>query len=104
MSPGPLSAGILSPVRAASFIAAFPSIIMPSTGMFSPGRTTKMSPVLRISIGTFFSLPDSASRITAVFGVSCIKPFIASEVLPFEWASSIFPTVIRVKIIAVLSK
>ena len=44
------------------------------------------------------------SRLSAVFGASFIKPFKASVVRPFDLASSIFPTVIRVKIIAADSK
>ena len=43
-SPAPLSTGMLSPVRADSFTALWPYRTTPSTGMFSPGRTTKMSP------------------------------------------------------------
>jgi hypothetical protein len=35
---------MLSPVRADSFTALLPSITTPSTGMLSPGFTTKMSP------------------------------------------------------------
>ena len=44
MSPASLSTGILSPVSADSLTAVVPSRITPSTGIFSPGRTTKMSP------------------------------------------------------------
>ena len=43
-SPTFLSTGMLSPVNAASFTALEPSSTLPSTGIFSPGRTTKMSP------------------------------------------------------------
>ena len=43
-SPGFLSTGMLSPVRADSLTALMPSSTMPSTGIFSPGRTTKISP------------------------------------------------------------
>ena len=44
-SPASLSTGMLSPVSAASLTALLPSITRPSTGMFSPGRTTKISPL-----------------------------------------------------------
>ena len=44
VSPAFLSTGILSPVSADSFTALEPSRIIPSTGIFSPGRTTKTSP------------------------------------------------------------
>ena len=46
VSPAALSTGMLSPVRAASFTALTPSMTTPSTGMFSPGRTTNISPIL----------------------------------------------------------
>ena len=42
--------------------------------------------------------------MTAVFGASFIRPFNASVVFPFERASNILPTVIRVRIIAADSK
>ena len=101
-SPGFLSTGILSPVSADSLTALLPSSTMPSTGIFSPGRTTKMSPFLTWSMDTSTSSPSRT--ITAVFGASFISPLSASVVFPLEWASSIFPTVIRVRIIAADSK
>ena len=51
-SPSALSTGMLSPVRADSFTALCPSSTTPSTGMFSPGRTTKTSPCLTCAMGT----------------------------------------------------
>jgi len=36
---------MLSPVRADSFTALLPLIMIPSTGMLSPGLTTKISPL-----------------------------------------------------------
>ena len=107
LSPGSLSTGMLSPVRAASFTALPPEITTPSTGMLPPGRTTKISPFLTCPTGTAFSISlPSAPFLTTVasFGESCISPFRASVVLPFEIDSSIFPTVMRVRIIAALSK
>ncbi len=101
-SPGFLSTGILSPVKADSFIAVFPSRITPSTGIFSPGRTIKISPTQTSSISTSTSFPSR--RRVAVFGESFIKLFKASVVFPLEIDSKSFPTVIRVKIIAALSK
>ena len=101
-SPAALSTGMLSPVRAASFTALEPSRITPSTGMLSPGRTTNTSPFTTWSMGTVASAPF---RMTvAVLGASFIRPFRASVVLPLERASSIFPTVIRVRIMAADSK
>ena len=93
---------MLSPVRALSFTEVIPSVIMPSTGMLSPGLTTKMSPALTFSMGVSTSLPSANS--VAVFGVSFIRPFSASVVLPLDLASRVFPTVIRVTIMAADSK
>ena len=102
LSPSALSTGMLSPVRALSFTALLPSSTMPSTGTFSPGRTTKMSPFCTCSMGTVTSVP-SRSRL-AVLGASFIRLLRASVVLPLERASSILPTVMRVRIMAADSK
>ena len=101
-SPGSLSTGMLSPVSAASLTALLPSSTTPSTGIFSPGRTTKTSPFLTCSTGTSTSCPSLT--ITAVFGESFIRLLSASVVLPLDRASSILPTVIRVRIMAADSK
>ena len=101
-SPSFLSTGMLSPVSAASFTALLPSRMTPSTGIFSPGRTTNTSPFFTCSMATVCSAPFFT--IVAVFGASFISPFNASVVFPFERASSIFPTVISVKIMAADSK
>ena len=101
-SPACLSTGILSPVRAASFTALFPSNTIPSTGMFSPGRTTNISPAHTCSTGTSVSFPSLS--IIALLGDSFIRLFNASVVFPLERASNIFPTVISVRIIAADSK
>ena len=97
-----LSTGILSPVSADSFTALLPSTIIPSTGIFSPGLTTKMSPFFIFSTGTLTVSPFTI--ILAVFGARFIRLFNASVVFPFERASSILPTVISVSIIAADSK
>ena len=102
LSPTALSTGMLSPVRADSLTALVPSTMTPSTGMLSPGRTTNCSPRCICSTGTVTSSPFRSS--TAVFGERFISPFRALVVLPLECASSIFPTVISVKIIAADSK
>ena len=102
LSPGFLSTGIDSPVRAASFTAEFPSIITPSTGMFSPGRTRKISSVRTSDILTSVSIPPLST--TAVCGASFMRLLRASVVLPLDLASSILPTVMRVSIIAADSK
>ena len=102
LSPSPLSTGMLSPVRAASFTALWPSRTTPSTGTFSPGRTTNTSPVWTSSMGTSTSCPSRAT--TAVLGASFIRLRRASVVFPLERASSILPTVMRVNIMAADSK
>ncbi len=111
-SPGALSTGIDSPVRAASLTADEPSRTMPSTGILSPGRTTKISPRRTCSMGTVTSVSSASPaasagflRITvAVFGASFMRDFNASVVRPLDMASSILPTVIRVRIMAADSK
>ena len=91
-----------SAVNESALTALVPSSTTPSTGMLSPGRTTKTSSFCTCSTGTVISCP---SRTTvAVFGASFIRLFSASVVLPFDRASSILPTVISVRIIAADSK
>ena len=50
-SPGPLSTGIDSPVSIDWSRLEAPSVTMPSTGTFSPGRTRTRSPTWTCSIG-----------------------------------------------------
>ena len=102
LSPTCFSTGMLSPVRTDSLTALSPSITIPSTGILSPGLTINRSPTPTSSIGTVFSPPSSI--ITAVFGASFIRAFKASVVLPFDLASRVFPTVIRVSMVAADSK
>ena len=102
LSPSSLSAGIDSPVSADSSIAVRPERISPSTGICSPGFTAKTSPTATSSTDTVFSTPSFKS--TAVLGLRFINPFRALVVLPFEIDSNIFPRVIRVGIIAAVSK
>ena len=93
---------MLSPVRADSFTALLPSSTTPSTGIFSPGRTTNTSPCCTCSMGTVTSAPLRSS--VAVLGARFIRPFRASVVLPLERASNVLPTVIRVRMVAADSK
>ena len=102
VSPMVLSTGILSPVSADSLTALLPSMISPSTGIFSPGLTTNISPFDTCSTGTCFSSPSII--IVAVVAASFIRLLSASVVFPFECASSILPMVISVRIIAADSK
>ena len=101
-SPACLSTGMLSPVRADSSTALMPSTTTPSTGMLSPGFTAKKSPVKTSSTDTSVSTPSTILR--AVLGASFIRLLRASVVLPLDLASSILPTVMRVRIIAADSK
>ena len=97
-SPTALSTGMLSPVSAASLTEESPSSTTPSTGMLSPGRTRNISPFFTCAMGTIFSSP--ATRTVAVWGASFIRERSASVVFPWLRASSFWPTVIRVRIIA----
>ncbi len=54
-SPTFLSTGMDSPVTMDSSRAEYPSMIIPSTGTFSPGLTSRISPTLTSSIGTSIS-------------------------------------------------
>ena len=58
LSPTVLSAGRLSPVRAAVLTEVEPSIISPSSGIFSPGLITIVSPSSTSSGDTVSSFPS----------------------------------------------
>ena len=78
LSPGFLLTGMLSPVIIASSTDVVPSVIIPSTAIFSPGFTTTIFPTFKFSIITSFSTPFS--MIFAFFGCNPISFFIADEV------------------------
>ena len=67
LSPFALFTGLLSPVIKDSSKWAIPSIISPSTAIFSPGLLITISPFFISSKVTCFSSP--LSLITALFGV-----------------------------------
>ena len=91
-----MSTGKLSPVNIASSTELAPFVILPSKGIFSPGRTTIISP---ITIFSTFSFTSSPLRMTfAVFGARLTNAAIAPEVLSLETASKYLPSVISVKI------
>ncbi len=94
--------GILSPVIMDSSTAEFPSTIIPSRGIFSPGLTTIISPTSTFSMGISASIPSLMTL--AVFGCSPISFLMASEVLPLAMASKVLPSSIRVIITADASK
>ena len=102
LSPFSFCTGILSPVMALSSTLVLPSIIIPSTGMLSPGRTITISPTTTSSVSMFSSTPSRSTF--ALFGDKSISFDIASVVLAFEPVSKNFPKVIRVKIMDTDSK
>ncbi len=102
LSPSALSTGMDSPVSADSLIAVCPSRMMPSTGIFSPGFTMKISPTATSSMPTTVFAPSRST--VASLGASFIRLLSASVVRPLDIASSILPTVMSVGIIAADSK
>ena len=102
LSPSALSTGIDSPVRADSSTAVCPSVISPSTGIDSPGFTTKTSPILTSSMEISCCTPSLTT--TAFFGAIFIRFFKASVVLPLERDSRVLPTVMSAGIMAADSK
>ena len=60
-APACLATGRDSPVSKDSSTEELPSSTTPSAGIFSPGRTSTVSPVSMASAGTVISMP---SRIT----------------------------------------
>lgn len=93
-SPATLVTGIGSPVTMDSSTADMPSDTCPSTGSFSPGRTTTTSPATTCSMG---SSTSPSSRMTrAVRGWSPISVRIASPVPALALVSSNRP--IRIKV------
>ncbi len=101
-SPGFFSTGMLSPVRWDSSMLVCPSMMTPSTGTLSPGRTTTRSPTATSSAGMSISTPPRITR--AVFDCSCTSFSMASEVLPRARASSSLPSKITVMSMAADSK
>ncbi len=58
LSPGCFSTGMLSPVSMDSSTEVRPSMTSPSTGIFSPGFTRRISPTSTSSMGISISLPS----------------------------------------------
>ena len=100
--PFDFSTGIDSPVIIDSSTLEYPSTTMPSTGIFCPGLTIIMSPASTSSTGTTTSFPFTST--IAVFACSFISFLIASEVLPFAFASKNFPSRINASSNAATSK
>ena len=100
-SPTLLSTGRLSPVKADSSMAADPSMMRPSAAKLSPARTIKISPAISSKAGMTVSAPSRSTE--TVFGESA-KSDCNAVVFPVARASSSFPTVMSVTIIAADSK
>ncbi len=94
VSPSPFVTGRLSPVTIDSSNVERPSIISPSTGTFSPGRTITISPSCTCSIGISSSLPSRNTR--AVFAWRPMSLRMASPVPPLAIASRRRPSIMRV--------
>src|SRR5574341_115389 len=77
-SPCLFSTGIGSPVIMDSSTALAPSVTIPSTGIFSPGRTLRISPACTCSRGISSSAPSLTRR--AVFGARPRSILIAAPV------------------------
>ena len=78
---------MLSPVIIDSSTADIPKMTTESTGTFSPGLTTIMSPACNSSIGISVSSPSSF-LILAVFGWSSSIFLIIELVLPLVFSST----------------
>ncbi len=101
-SPGPLSTGMDSPVSMDSSREERPSVMTPSVGIFSPGRTTITSPGMSRSTGIVRSPPSRTTR--ASLAPSRSRLAMALDARPFALASNAFPRVMRVTIIPAVSK
>ncbi|WP_291311884.1 MULTISPECIES: hypothetical protein [unclassified Devosia] len=77
-APSALSWGTLSPVMGAWLTAAAPPTTVPSTGIFSPVRTSTIWPALTSAMPTVRSRP-SASRTSAVCGTEPISDLIEAR-------------------------
>ena len=101
-SPGCLPTGIGSPVSMLSSTGDTPSSTTPSTGTFSPGRTTTRSPTSTWATGTSVSEPPRTTR--AVLGCRPMRALMAAPVCPLARASSSRPSRISVMMKAAESK
>ena len=88
-SPTPLRFGVLSPVTGASSMSLEPSVISPSAGMRSPGRTTMTSPTASCSAGTS-AVPPFRST-SAIFGTRSASPCMLARARPAATPSSNSP-------------
>ena len=101
--PGSLVTGIDSPVTIDSSMLILPSTTVPSTAIFSPGRTRRRSPGTIDSTGTSSSSP-SAETLRAVFGARSSRARMAPEVLSRARSSSTWPSSTSTVMTAAASK
>ena len=100
--PHGASTGRDSPVMAEQSSVVAPSVITPSHGTCSPGKTITVSPAAISSTDTVTVLP---SRSTVAVSGRSLSSFSTSErVLPLDFASRNFPSVTSASIIAADSK
>ena len=88
-SPSNFSTGMDSPVIIDSSTLLVPLVRMPSTGIFSPGRTITMLAETTSSTGMSISIPWRITR--AVLACSPISFLMASDVFPLALTSSAIP-------------
>ena len=101
-SPAALSTGRLSPVSIDSSSVEWPSVMAPSTGTFSPGRTSTRSPMATSCTGMSTVSPSRHTR--AVLACRPMSLRMASEVWPRARASSRRPRTIKARIMTAVSK
>ena len=87
LSPVDFSVGMGSPVIMLSSIVVFPSMILPSTGIFSPGFTRSISPILISDTGMLFSVESFIK--CASEGTKFMSSLMAFPVFWCAFASSI---------------
>ena len=108
-SPTRFATGVGSPVIIASSTYAASAVIKlsawvttPSTGIFSPARTSMTSPRWIVEIGTSSNCPSATSR--AVFGCKPINCLMLAAVPSFAFSSRHLPVRTKVMIITEASK
>ena len=97
-----LSTGMGSPVIIDSSILLSPSMMLPSTGIFSPGFTRSKWPCSILSIAIVFSTPSTTK--VAVEGTNFNNSFMAPLVWLWALASKSCPNKTKVNITVVASK
>ena len=101
-SPCCFNTGIGSPEIMLSSTCASPSMMLPSTGIFSPALTSMVSPFCKAEMGVSVIMPSTTR--CAVLGVSPISERMAEAVPFLAFSSSILPVSTKVMIITEASK